>query len=35
VKCDVAATVAFEEFNSALGKEFGVRDDIGGFGVTA
>src|SRR5271165_2647689 len=35
VEGDVAAAVAFEEFNAALGKEFGGGDYVGGFGVAA
>ena len=35
MESDVAAAVAFEEFDAALGEEFGRRDYIGGFGVAA
>jgi hypothetical protein len=35
VEGDVAAAVAFEEFDAALGKEFGARDYIRGFRVAA
>ena len=35
VEGDVAAAVAFEEFDAALGEEFGGGDYVGGFGVSA
>ena len=35
VEGDVAAAVAFEELNAALGKEFGRGDYVRGFGVAA
>lgn len=35
VEGDVAAAIAFEKLDAALGKEFGRGDDVRGFGVTA
>jgi hypothetical protein len=35
VESDIAAAVAFEKFDAALGKHFGRRDYVGGFGVAA
>jgi hypothetical protein len=35
VEGDVAATVAFEEFDAALGEEFGAGDYVCGFRVAA
>ena len=35
VEGDVAAAGAFEEFDAALGEEFGGGDYVGGFGVAA
>jgi len=35
VECDVAATIAFEEFNTPLGQEFGRSHYIRSFGIAA
>jgi len=35
VEGDVAAAIAFEEFDTALGEEFGAGDYVCGFRVTA
>ena len=35
VEGDVAAPVGFEEFDAALGQEFGARDHVCGFGVAS
>jgi len=35
VEGDVAAAVAFEELDAALGEEFAGGNDVGGFGVAA
>ena len=35
MKCDIAAAVTFEHLDLPLNKEFGRREDIFGFGITA